>query len=178
MSSNAAREMHKIIVMFFFLFLFADVVSAACTHPKYWPEINSSLRFCGSNFFLKDGLTISNDNLIIDCGSAVLQGFLFEKNVGIRIEDRNNITIINCRLVNYGTAIVIKNSSNVFLKEMTLLRNMIGLHVIDSVNVAITDSLDISLSRPVRFSNSSNVTFQYHNKEIKGDFCRYNNCGK
>lgn len=170
--------MKRIFLVVVLFILLSFVVSAACTHPKYWPEINSSLRFCGSNFFLKEGLTVANDNLIIDCGSSVLQGFLFQKNVGIRIEDRNNITLINCRLVNYGTAILVKNSTNILLKEITLLRNMVGLHVIDSSNVSIVDSTDISLQRPVRFSNSSNVTFQYNNKNVKGDFCKSNNCGK
>ncbi|MBI4142124.1 hypothetical protein HY484_04315 [Candidatus Woesearchaeota archaeon] len=169
--------MKKVVILVIVFFTFSVVVSAACTHPKFWPEINNSLRFCGSNFFVKDGLKISNDNLFVDCGSAVLQGFLWQKNVGITIEDRNNVTFVNCRLVNYGTAIMIKNSTNIFLKEITLLRNMVGLHVINSVNISIVDSLDISLHRSVRFSNSSNVTFQYHNKNIKGDFCRTNNCG-
>ena len=161
----------------FLLFLLAVVVTAACTTPLYQPRINSSLRFCGSNFFVKDGLVVSKDNIIVDCGSAVLQGFLWEENAGVTVKDRNNVTLVDCRIVNYGTGILIKNATNIVVKDITLLRNMVGVHIINSENISISDSLDISLQRPVRFSNSSNVALLYDNKLIKGDFCKTNNCG-
>ena len=124
------------------------------------------------------GLVISKDNVFVDCGSAVLRGSFFGEGYGFLIEDRKNVKIKNCRIVNYPVGILVRNSSNIILEDITFLRNRIGLHVIDSVNVNLKKSLDISLERPVRISNSHNNAFLYLNKKIKGDFCAYNNCGK
>lgn len=159
-------------------FIFAISVSAKCIRPFYSQDINETLRLCGENFGLKKGLTVSKDNIDIDCSSAVLQGNLFGKEVGFLIEDRKNVTLHNCRIVNYNVGIVVKNSSNIMLNEITLLRNMVGIKLFNSFNVSVTDGFDISLDKPLLVSNSSQNIFSYFNKKIKGDFCSYNFCGK
>ncbi len=155
-----------------------QLVSGKCTRPIYSQDINETLRLCGENFGIKNGLIVSKDNIDIDCSSAVLQGNLFGKATGFLIEDRKNVTLHDCRIVNYDVGIVIRNSSNIVFDKITLLRNRAGIKLFNSFNVSITNSFDISLEKPLLVSNSSGNIFSYFNKKIKGDFCSYNFCGK
>lgn len=161
------------IVIYLFL---ATAVSAKCSRPVYYDDVNYSTRLCGENFVLERGLSISRDNVNIDCSSAVLKGNLFSKNIGIIIEDRQNISLRNCRIVNYDVGVLVRNSSNIFLGEITFLRNKVGIKLFDSFNVNVANGFDISLTKPVHVSSSSMNSFSYFNKRIKGDFCAHNLC--
>ena len=158
--------------------LSTQLVSAKCTRPFYSQDINYSTRLCGENFVVESGIIISKDNVNMDCSSAVLKGNLFSNSIGIIIEDRKNVSISDCRIVNYKVGILVRNSSNVLLDEITLLRNKIGIKLFDSFNVSIINGFDISLEKPLHLSNSFNNTFSYFNKKIVGDFCKFNFCLK
>ena len=171
------KEVVLFIVLIIAMFVIPYFVSAACSRPVYSKDLNTSTRLCGENFVVNNGLVVSKDNVDIDCSSVVLKGNLLSVVAGIVIEDRKNITLYDCRIVNYATGIKIINSSGIVLRDMTFLRNFVGVHIIDSFNVSIINSFDISLDKPLKISNVTNSTFQYYNKKIKGDFCNANNCG-
>lgn len=172
-----ARHMQLFFVISTMLLLLIPESNAVngCSKPIFSGDINKSMRLCGQNYVLPKGLIVTKDNLNIDCSSAVLKG-PFNKGTGIIIEDRKNVTLYDCRIVNYAKGFLIKNSSNIMLKNITLLRNMIGVHMYNTKNSRVVNSFDVSLKKPILLFNSTNNVFTYLNKKIRSDFCRYNKC--
>lgn len=166
------------IISAMIIFSAMPIVFAKCTRPTYSQDINYSTRLCGENFVVASGMIISKDNVNIDCSSAVLKGNLFSNSAGLIIEDRKNISISDCRIVNYKVGILVRNSSNILLDKITFLRNGIGVKLFNSFNVSISKGFDISLEKPLHLSNSSSNNFFYFNKKIVGDFCKFNFCRK
>ncbi len=151
----------------------ALAVSRTCTRTLDPSRINQDTRFCADNFF-PDGLTITHDNIMLDCGTAVLKGRF--KTAGLTIQGRENITIKDCQLANYEVGILIKNSKNIVIRGINLLRNNIGLKIIDSTGIAVENGYDISLQKPIQLINSKGNVFSYTNKRLEGEICRLNQC--
>jgi len=151
----------------------ALAASRTCTRLIDPPRIDQSIRLCADNFY-SDGITIIADNVVLDCGTAVLKGKF--KSTGITIQDRKHVTIKNCQIANYDTGIIIKNSRDITIIGSSLIRNLIGIKLIDSSKVTVEQSMDISITRPVHAINSKGNVFQYVNKKLEGDQCRLNQC--
>jgi len=165
-------------VLLFLLLILACIpsalaVSRTCTRTLDPPRINQDTRFCADNFF-PDGLSITHDNIMLDCGTAVLKGRF--KTAGLTIQGRENITIKDCQLANYEVGILIKNSKHIVIRGINLLRNNIGLKIIDSTGIAVENGYDISLQKPIQLINSKGNVFSYTNKRLEGETCRLNQC--
>ena len=59
-----------------------------------------------------------------------------------------------------------------------MIRNQIGLKLKQSNNNTFIKNRDISLKKPIQEIESFENIFSYENKDVKGDFCRYNFCNK
>lgn len=167
--------MRTITILLFFLLLApsALAISATCTNLLETSRITQSLQLC-SDTYAKQGISIANDNVVLDCGTAVLRGGF--KETGITISSRENVTIKNCQVANYDTGILVKNSKNVLIIDSNLMRNMVGVKLIDSTRVVIENSKDISISKTLQLINAVGNTFHYTNRKLEGEQCRLNQC--
>ena len=167
--------MRTITILLCFLLLApsALAISKTCTNVLDLSRIDHSVTLC-SDTYAKRGVVIGRDNVILDCGTAVLRGSF--KETGITVNARENITIRNCQIANYDTGILVKSSKNVLIVDSNLMRNMIGIKLIDSTRVVIENSKDISISKTLQLINSVGNTFHFTNKKLQGEQCRLNQC--
>ncbi len=149
----------------------------ACEEPRDGKTIFDTTRFCGYQYQLRQGIEIGNNDITIDCGHAIIQG-LFQDITGILIQNKKNIILKNCMIMNYDVGIELINSTNVTVSNVAFIRNQIGLKLKQSSNNTFVKNRDISLKKPIHNIESFENIFQYENKNIKGDFCRYNTCNK
>lgn len=148
-------------------------VSRSCTTVLDPPRISQSTRLCADNY-ARAGVSITADNIVLDCGTGVLKGDF--KNAGIIIQDRKNVTLKDCQVANYDVGILVKNSHDVRVINANLIRNLVGIKLIDSSSVIVENSLDISIRKPVQLINAVGNVFHYSNKRLEGDQCRLNQC--
>lgn len=148
-------------------------MTRSCTRTLDPPRVDQNTRFCADNFY-PDGLSITRDNIELDCGTAVLRGKF--KSTGLTIQDRQNVTIKDCQLANYDVGVLIKNSKNIIIRGINLLRNNIGLKLVDSSGIVVEDGYDVSLQKPIQLINSKGNVFSYSNKRLEGEQCRLNQC--
>lgn len=148
-------------------------VSRSCTTVLDPPRISQSTRLCANNY-ARAGISITADNVMLDCGTGVLKGDF--KNAGIIIQNRKNITLKDCQVANYDVGILVKNSNGVRILNANLIRNMVGIKLIDSSSVIVENSFDISIKKPVQLINAVGNVFHYKNKRLEGDQCRLNQC--
>jgi hypothetical protein len=148
-------------------------VPRTCSRTIESSKITQSATLCGINYDT-NGITITADNVVLDCGSGVLKGKF--KSTGITIDGRRDIKIKNCHIANHDVGILIKNSARITILDSNLVRNNVGVKLIDSTTVAVENTFDISIKRPVQTINSFGNTFQFTNKKLQGDMCRLNQC--
>ncbi|MFH2027555.1 MAG: NosD domain-containing protein, partial [Nanoarchaeota archaeon] len=87
-----------------------------CTVPYDNMTITNNTLFCQGSYFLPNGIIIQNDSVVIDCNHSLLYGNNSKR--GIQTEDYGHITVANCELSNFGTAISLVNSgNNIFLNN-------------------------------------------------------------
>jgi parallel beta-helix repeat protein len=155
----------------------ALAISRTCTRVLDPPRVDQSTRLCADNYYphnYPQGIKIAADNIVLDCGTAVLHGSF--KNAGIVIENRKQVTIKNCQVANYDIGILVKNSRDITILNANLIRNYFGIKLVDSSSVVVEDSFDISLKKPVQLINAVGNTFHYNNKRMEGEQCRLNQC--
>ncbi|MCI0565250.1 MAG: right-handed parallel beta-helix repeat-containing protein, partial [Nitrososphaera sp.] len=72
------------------------------------------------------------DNIVLDCDGHILDGAFIES-VGINLTNRLNVTIKNCIIRNYDTAVLLNGTNNSFLLNNTAYNNTgHGFHVLTS----------------------------------------------
>lgn len=162
-----------LLLCFLLLAPSALAISTTCTNALDLSRIDHSLQLC-SDTYAKKGVVIGRDNVVLDCGTAVLRGGF--KETGITINGRENVTVRNCQIANYDTGILVKSSRNVLIVDSNLMRNMLGVKLIDSTGVTIENSKDISISKTLQLINSVGNTFHYTNRKLEGEQCRLNQC--
>ncbi|MBN1644676.1 hypothetical protein JW851_01370 [Candidatus Woesearchaeota archaeon] len=169
--------MKKRLVILVLLILLSIQVFGYCIDPKDGKTILTTSNFCAKKYQLQNGIEIGQNEITIDCGSAVIQG-LFQGKTGILIENKNNVIIKNCMIMNYDVGIEFINSTNITISNIALIRNQIGIKIVKSNNNTFIENRDISLKRPIQEIESFENIFQYENKNINADFCRYNTCNE
>jgi hypothetical protein len=151
--------------------------SRTCTREIDPPRIDQSMLLCADNYYphnYPQGLNITMDNIVFDCGTSVLHGAY--QNSGLVIIDRKNVTIKNCQIANYDIGMLIKNSKQITVINANFIHNQIGLKVMNSTAVVVENSYDISIKTPVQLVKAEGNSFHYINKNLKGDGCRLNQC--
>jgi len=158
------------------ILLLIPSVIAECEHVQNGKTYSVSYDFCGLNYQTYDGIVINGNDLTIDCGTAVIRGDF--EGPGITIIDSENVLVQNCHIANYEIGLLLINSTHVTVKNSGILRNTIGIKLIDSNQNYFERINDISLERMIRIVGSVDNYFDYTNKDLEGDFCRYNTCNK
>jgi len=158
------------------MLLLIPSVIAECVDVQNGKTYPSSREFCGITYFLPDGITITGKDIAINCNTATMRGTF--SNAGITIINSENVTIENCNILHYEIGILVVNSTQVGVKDTGLVRNNIGIKLIDSNQNYFAHINDISLHEMVQVVNSIENAFEYTNKKLENDFCRFNKCNK
>ncbi len=84
---------------------FLNISNSSCVIPTNSMNINSNTIFCNGDYNLIDGITISSDNIELDCNNALILGNNTDCGQGsvngINVNNHKNVTIKNCKLRYY-----------------------------------------------------------------------------
>lgn len=156
------------------LILIGSVI-AKCQELPGTGIIDSSITLCSDTFDAFEGIKITSDNIELNCGTAVIRGNYQEK-IGIRIENRKNVTVTRCNVLTYNVGVFISNSTKIHLYDNALLKNDVGLRMYKSYENLIEKHNDKSNLKPVSAISSKFNTVILGNKNIDRDFCEVNAC--
>lgn len=139
-------------------------------------RITNDTTFCSDSYDIPNGIYIMADNITIDCGTAVLRGNM-QEGTGITIENRKNVVLQNCNLITFHVGIYIKNSSFITIDETALLKNRIGIRMMNAYENKIINIADKSTQTPLSMITSKFNTFDI-NKNIDEEYCISNLCNE
>jgi hypothetical protein len=131
---------------------------AECIEPQNGMFINQDTAFCKGTYYLNKEMTITRNNIDIDCRNTIVTGD--KTNIGLLIENSINTTIENCVLMNFLIGIQASKSINLNLTNNIFQNNSIGIKL-DNVNKAVLDNMFIN--------NIKNISITH--KCIKDNFC-------
>jgi parallel beta-helix repeat protein len=133
------------------------------------PYIIKNLNFDGKSN--KNGIYIANIQkqkhlIIYDCTIRNCKEF------GISLINTQNVKLKNNRIVlNKGSGIILKDTSNIEIIENFILNNVAGIKIVDSKNIKISKSeVNSNKELGVKFESSSE-------NEINDNLCSYNGIG-
>jgi len=138
-------------------------------------HLTNSTQVCNDVFYIDQGIVISEPNITVDCAGAILQGKY--RGSAFYISGTENVVVKNCRIVNYDSAFLVDNSSQVFLLDNHLVRNHVGTTFTGTRDSGIYN-YDISLRAPLVVLESYNNVLSASNKFFEGTFCSFNYCNR
>src|SRR5574341_859731 len=169
-------NMKKEVILMFLLVL--PMAAAECIEPTDGMTIRENILFCSSTYDIPNGITIGANDVVLDCGTAVLRGVVGESEIGIKAENVDHITIKNCNIVTFTQGIYLKNVTNSLIEENAILKNRIGIRMLDSYENIIRENSDKSFQFAVSSINSKFNVVMLGNKEIERTFCEVNACNE
>lgn len=155
--------------------LLISTVIAECEELPGTGIIDRSINLCSDTFDATQGIKITQNNIELNCGTAIIRGN-YQEGTGITIANRKNITITRCNILTYNVGVFISNSSNIHLYENALLKNDVGVRMYNSYENIIEKHNDKSLIKPISALTSKFNTVMLGNKNIDKDFCETNAC--
>ena len=158
--------------------LLASFVSAACIEPTDGMTITKDILFCSSTYDVPSGITVSASNIVVDCGTAVLRGTVGESEIGIKLENVDNVQLTNCNILTFNQGIYLKNVTNSVIEKNAVLKNRIGIRLLDSYENVIRDNNDKSFQLAVSAINSKYNIVVFGNKNVERGFCEVNACNE
>lgn len=169
--------MRNTAVLLAMLILLAGTASAAdCIDALDGMQIKNDTVFCSDSYDVPNGIYIVEDNVTLDCGTAVLRGNM-QEGTGITVEDSKNVMIMNCNIVTFHVGIYLKNSSFVTLEDNAMLKNRIGIRMLNSHENRILQHADKSTQTPLSLITSKFNRFMI-NKPIDREYCIDNLCNE
>ncbi|MBW3002456.1 right-handed parallel beta-helix repeat-containing protein [Candidatus Woesearchaeota archaeon] len=167
----------KPAVLFLMLVLLASAVSAAdCIDALDGMRITNDTTFCSDSYDVPNGIYIMEDNLTLDCGTAVLRGNM-QEGKGIIIEGRKNVVVTRCNIITFDIGIFLQNSSFITLEDNALLKNRIGIRMMNAYENTIIKTADKSTQTPLSMVMSKFNRFDI-NKPIDEEYCADNLCNE
>ncbi len=151
---------------------------AECLEPIDGTAFTQNVLFCSSTYDVSNGITIAADDVVLDCGTAILRGVVGRSEIGIRAENVDNITIKNCNVITFNQGLYMKNVTNSLVENNAFLKNRIGIRLLDSFENTIRDNNDKSFQVAVSAINSKFNVVILGNKEIERAFCEVNACNE
>ena len=83
-------------------------IAFACVTPENGLQLKDSVILCQGEYFLDDGITVTGNDIILDCNNAILMGEFLRK--GITVKDSKNVLIKNCIIKQYDIGLYAQNS--------------------------------------------------------------------
>ncbi len=152
-------------------------VAEECIEPYDAMVLEKSAVFCNDAFDVPSGITIAENNVAVDCNGAIIRGD-YMQDQGFFIENRKNVTVRNCNIVAFRVGIYLKNSTHSVIEKNSLLKNDIGILMLDAYENLIRDNADKSLKTPVSAIASKFNTVMLTNKNLDKAFCEVNSCNQ
>ena len=81
------------------MILLTNIVMAECVEPQDGMFVNQDIVFCKGTYHLNKEISITRNNINIDCKKTTITGD--KTNIGFLIENSINTTIENCVLMNF-----------------------------------------------------------------------------
>ena len=170
--------MKSIFLLALLVFAFLPFsLAEECIAPYDAMMLQKSSVFCNDVFDVPSGITLIEDNIIIDCNGAIIRGD-YMREQGFLIENRKNITIRNCNVVTFRIGISLKNTTHSVIEKNSLLKNDIGILMFDAYENIIKNNADKSLKTPVSAITSKFNTVILTNKNLEKTFCEVNSCNE
>ncbi|MFC1594198.1 right-handed parallel beta-helix repeat-containing protein [Candidatus Omnitrophota bacterium] len=88
----------------------------------------------------QNGLIIGQDNITLDCNNHTIQNGNMNQ-IGIDIQGRENVTVINCNIEGFEVGINLENSNGVTLQGNQPANNTIGINLANATNNTIADNI-------------------------------------
>ncbi|MBI4016995.1 MAG: hypothetical protein HY363_04870 [Candidatus Aenigmarchaeota archaeon] len=154
--------------------IFAVGALADCRELPLTYVINESITLCSDTYEAPDGITITANNVVLDCGTAVIKGNRAGR--GIITENKQGIRIQNCNIVTFATGIYFRNVSRAQITQNNLVKSDIGIMLEDSYENLIVDNGDKSLQMPLVLIRGRFNTISFENKNVEGALCDGNAC--
>jgi len=167
----------KPAVLFLLIFLLASAVNASdCIDALDGMRITNDTTFCSDAYDVPNGIYITADNITLDCGTAVLRGNM-QEGKGIIIKGRKNVVVARCNIVTFDIGIFIQNSSFITIEDSALLKNRIGIRMMNSYENTIIKIADKSTQTPLSMVMSKFNRLDI-NKPIDEEYCENNLCNE
>lgn len=167
--------MKQIIWLIIGMMLINTVLGADCVELPQTGIITENTKLCSDTYDAPEGIKITADNIVLNCGTAVLRGN-YQEGIGITIANRRNVTITRCNVATYNVGVYIANSSQIHLYDNALLKNDIGVRMYNAYENLIEKHNDKSNLKPVSALVSKYNIIILGNKNIDKDFCEVNAC--
>jgi parallel beta-helix repeat protein len=125
------------------------------------------------------GVTIGANNLVLDCAGFNIDGDGGSADYGVIINGRNNITIKNCNLTDFGIGVLASATNNSKILR-NKFRNIVSFDV--RLNVSAHDNIIDNNSMingfraaDLAYAHKNNFTNNYISTSNKGFYVRYSN---
>lgn len=163
------------LVYLFMIVLLASFASAAeCIDALDGMRIKNDTTFCSDTYDIPNGIFVEADNITIDCGTAVLRGDM-QEGTGITIENRKNVVLRECNILTFHVGVYLKNSSFIIIEDSALLKNRIGIRMMNAYENIIINIADKSTQTPLSLITSKFNVFDI-NKRVEEEYCISNMC--
>ena len=107
-----------------------------------------------------DGVTLNCDNYVIIDAGLISNCRNGNRSCGIRVENRNDVTLLNCDVREFDDGFWISNSNNVEVHSSIASLNSIGYRIDDSSHVDVVQSTAISnLGEGFAVRNTNGIFF-------------------
>ncbi len=158
--------------------MLSGLAFAQCIEPTDGMVIAESVNFCSSTYDVPSGITVTANGIVVDCGTAILRGVVGESEIGLRLENVDNVVVRNCNIVTFSQGLYLKNVTNSLIEDNAFLKNRIGVRLLDSFENTFRDNSDKSFQVAVSAINSKYNIVMLGNKEIERAFCEVNACNE
>ena len=122
----------KGFMIFLFSLILLPIANAACIIPIENLEVRENYVFCNGTYNIENGISIASDNVIVDCNKSALAGNGI--GYGIMLQNRRNVVIKGCNILNYEIGIYLDNSNGSFINNNYLAKNKFGIALFNSFN--------------------------------------------
>lgn len=126
-------------LIFYIIFLILPLVNAVCIIPSENMEIKEDTFFCYGDFNIENGVSIVNDNVVVDCNNSILIGN--GVSYGILLKNKQNVIVQNCNISDYEIGIYLDNTNNSILRNNYLTKNKFGIALFNSFNNDVNGNL-------------------------------------
>lgn len=122
------------------IFIFSTFSNAqGCTPAQDGMLLTHDTEICSGTFKLHNGLKAAENNILIDCNNASLDGS--GVSYGIMISGRIGVGIKNCNITNFEVGIYIENSNESRIDGNYLSKNKFGIALFSSLNSKFSNNI-------------------------------------
>lgn len=148
-----------------------------CVYPEEDLVLTFSATLCNGTYYLNDtnkngGITISGNNIIINCNQTELSGSNLDQSQGIKIDNSNNVTLSGCILKKYNSDIFTSGSANNIIIKNNNIHNAAHTGILSYGNYNLNISNNTFINASIYLSSNQNGIIEFNNF-----YCQDFGCG-